>query len=327
MGENAQGKTSLLEAISLICTGKSFRSETLSDLIQDGKDTFFIEAELVDEFTSQRVKISVGRESKQVKLGSNTYTTLTPLLGVCPSVFSTPEDLNLIMGSPLQRRRFLNIYLAQKDPLYVHHLSRYTRALKQRNALLKRKKEGGIEIFEAEMAHSGAFLYRRRDEAMKELQNDIQTIETHLGPDKISLNYTPSFPETEEKYFKHLEKMRRREIEAKTTLYGPHRDDFQFRIQGRLAKLYASEGQKKTALSTLRIAEWQSLSRELESLPMMAIDDFGNSLDGSRLSHLLKFISGMSQVFLTTPTPLTLFKEANIIRIQEGQFVESFSRI
>ncbi|HEV7736515.1 MAG TPA: DNA replication and repair protein RecF, partial [Chlamydiales bacterium] len=173
-GENAQGKTNLLEAISLIATGRSFRTTRLQELIQDGAPFFFLEAKVIKNAFEHTVAITFDGQTKKLTLDGNSYSTLQHLLGLLPSVFFTPSDAELADGSPAVRRRFLNVHLAQRDPLYIHHLSRYWRAMKQRNALLRSVDLSAIACWEQEMAESASYLWKMRAHLLSEIQQPLQ---------------------------------------------------------------------------------------------------------------------------------------------------------
>lgn len=302
IGQNGIGKTNLLEAILFLSTGRSFRTPHLTDLIRHGETFFYIEAELVEEKTiHHRLLITFDGIAKKLTYNNTQYGSFTPLLGLLPSVLYAPSDSELIT-SPTSRRRFLNLPLVQADPLYVHHLSRYTRALKQRNALLKSKDPQGIEPFEQELAHSAAFLIAKRAAWIASLSVSSYLAKLTHEKESASAFYHPSSdPAT---YRALLEKNRRRELLFGSTLAGPHRDDVALEINGRSAKLYASEGQKKTLIAALRLAEWELLSQSKRAPALLAIDDLGLHLDPVRQEHLEALLPTFGQVFVTSPRPL-----------------------
>ncbi|MBI5272542.1 MAG: DNA replication/repair protein RecF [Chlamydiia bacterium] len=327
-GNNAQGKTNLLEAIHLIATGRSFRSQHLAELIRERESFFYLEAEILQNHTVQSIKISFDGQNKRLQLGATSYTSFNPLLGILPLILYAPSDLELIGGSPALRRRFLNLHLAQSDPLYVHHLTRFWRAMKQRNCLLRRGRspngtERGIEpidCWESEMALSSAYLHHKRHSLIEELKIPlIQRCKTLSQTEEIhELRYHPSLSQD---YPSLLEKNRKREQELGFTLVGPHRDELSFWIGGRLAKPFASEGQKKTAIASLRLAEWDHLAKLLEGTPLMAIDDLGAPLDETRQLYFHKSLETLGQVFITTPTASLNFEQQNKIHIENGRMV------
>ena len=317
-GDNGQGKTNLLEAISLVSTGRSFRTQHLSELIQEGRTFFYLEAEIVRDGVSQSVKISFDGQSRRLQLNANSFATFHPLLGTLPSVLSAPDDIHLVAGSPAERRRFLNLHLAQSDPLYVHHLSRFWRAMKQRNCLLRAKTTEAIECWENEMAQSAAYLSQARRQLIEELKEPLsaQSLRLSLDADSVEVRFHPTYAPPQ--YVQQLQKMRARVKELGLTLNGPHRDDLSFWIGAKPARTFASEGQKRTAVSALRLAEWERLQSRIGEAPLMAIDDFGGSLDPSRQKHLADFLQTMGQVFLTTPTPSEAFGEGKPLSVKSG---------
>ena len=161
-GNNAQGKTNLLEAIVLLSTGRSFRTPKLFDLIQEQNSFFFLEAQLQQGKITQVLRLSFDGAQKKAEYNGASYASFQPLLGTLPSILYAPGDLDLVSGAPEVRRRLMNLHLAQCDPLYVHHLLRYLRAVKQRNALLKMSSLDGIECYEQEMARSAEYLFFQR---------------------------------------------------------------------------------------------------------------------------------------------------------------------
>ena len=320
-GDNAQGKTNLLEAIALVSTGRSFRTQHLSELIQEGHPFFYLEAEIVRDGVAQTAKLSFDGQNRRLQLNANTFATFNPLLGTLPSILSAPDDVDLIAGSPTLRRRFLNLHLAQSDPLYVHHLARFWRAMKQRNCLLRSKSGEAIECWEVEMAQSAAYLSQVRQELIEDLKEPLSAQSRRLSreTETVELRFHPTHSLQPETYLQQLQKMRAREKELGLTLHGPHRDDLSFWIGAKPAKIFASVGQRKTAVTSLRLAEWERLSKRIGAPPLMAIDDFGWPLDAIRQELLRTFLQSMGQVFLTTPSPAGAFENGHSLQIKQGQ--------
>ncbi len=320
-GDNAQGKTNLLEAIYLVATGRSFKTMRLEELIREGQSFFYLEAVVVRDMIEQTIKLSFDGESRRLQTEANTYSSFHHLLGLLPSVLYAPSDTELITGSPALRRRFFNLHLAQSDPLYVHHLSRFWRAMKQRNCLLRQRNENDLDCWEAEMAHSAAYLYTTRMEMTLEMKEPLLKASHSLSGknESLELRYQPSYQP--DSYLAQMKKNRPREILLGATLTGPHRDELALHIQNKPARLFASEGQKKTAMAALRLAEWQRLCRRVEGMALMGIDDFGLHLDNPRQELLCNQLDKLGQVFLTTPHSPSSWKAlagAHQIRIEAG---------
>lgn len=293
VGPNAIGKTSLLEAVHFLSTGRSFRTAHLHELIRHGESTFTIEAEFTENGIPGSLQITYDGTKRKVLHNATTYHNFSSLLGTLPSVVLTPTDSELITGTPSYRRRFLNIHLSQNQPLYLYHLARYSRALKQRNTLLKMGQISGIEAFEGPMSVAAEYIHQERENVLESILERAQLFLKRLTPEteNLSLRYLPSlvkqgFAETREK-----------ELEAKTTLHGPHRDDFSIRLTDREAKGFASEGQKRSIVAALKLAEWKEGA-------LFGIDDFGVHLDEKRKKALLQETKKLGQVFLTAPEPI-----------------------
>ena len=303
-GKNGAGKTSLLEALCLLSTGRSFLTPPLPALIRKGTSYFYIEAEFVKDGVKQTLSIGYDGKGRKVHYNATPFQNLSSVLGILPSVLYCPKDSALISGSPQERRRFLNIQLAQTNPLYVHHLIRYHKAMKHRNALLKIKSEQAIETWEQIMADSARFLMEKRKELVKALRPKVEEYSKFLsnGQDAFDLNYEPSIS------FKRMEeiealfhKQRPKELIIGSTLIGPHRDDLHITYHKKEAKTFASEGQKRTCIAALKMAEWEELKSRSETLPLFSIDDFGVHLDPDRTSLLQEKLSSFGQVLLTSP--------------------------
>ncbi|HLB53099.1 MAG TPA: AAA family ATPase, partial [Chlamydiales bacterium] len=161
-GDNGRGKTNLLEAIYLLSMGRSFRTSHFSELILENEERFYLEAEYLQEGRSLRLSLSFDGKKKWLQIDGAQYSTFQPLLGLAPLILHTPQDSALVDGSPTLRRRLLNLHLAQSDPLYVHHLARFWRAMKQRNCLLKSRNDASIRCWEEEMVPSALYLLEQR---------------------------------------------------------------------------------------------------------------------------------------------------------------------
>ncbi|MCH9609474.1 MAG: DNA replication and repair protein RecF [Chlamydiales bacterium] len=288
-GENAQGKTSILEAIYLLITGRSFRARHLSDLIQFGKDAFVIEATFEKNGVSQQLSMQYNGKERRICLGVTPLPKLSSLLGILQGVLLTPEDDALAKGLPKVRRHFLDLHIAQFDPLYIHHLSRYTKAMRHRNVLLREQKTALLSPFEETMEEAASYLSKKRLSVLKELEQKIDH-----DPEKISLQYAPSLFSTEQ---------REKELILGTTLSGPHKDDFIPYLDEREVKNFASEGQKRSCVAALKLAQFHHLCSNVGELPLLLIDDFGISFDQKRERSLFEKIESQGQVFLTTCQP------------------------
>lgn len=318
-GENAQGKSNLLEAIHLLITGRSFRTHHLTDLIRFGENAFFLEAHFEKNGVEQRLALSFDGKSKSLVYNATPLPSFSSLLGILNGVILAPEDHELVKGGPASRRHFLDLQLACESPLYLHHLSRYNRAMKHRNLLLRRKQFETIEIWEEQLAESADFLIHKRRETTKELAKE-EAITFHQ--DKMALSYQTSAPlESDIKayYLNQYTRHRSREADQGNTLYGPHRDDLLIRIEGQEARVFASEGQTRSCVTSLRLAQWGRLKRVSREIPILCIDDIGISLDSNREKILYQQLASLGQVFITSPKVLHLAdSEIHFLEIKQG---------
>ena len=324
-GANAQGKTNLLEAINLLITGQSFRTHNLSELIREGAPSFYVEANFVKNDIKQKLRIYYDGQRRRVFHNSTEYNSFTPLIMLIPGVIWSPEDQALVKGSPSMRRRFLDFQIAQLDPLYVHHLMRYNKAMKQRNYLLRSKNDKSIDSWEFAMAHAAAYVVEKRRSEIKKLLPQIQNVHETLSKtkDTLSVEYKTGAPNISlsEYYVGQYKKQRQREMIIGNTLSGPHRDDVIMSIQKKDARYFASQGQQRCCIAAMRLAQWYQLQQESDTTPLMIIDDVGTSLDESRNKLLGEQIQKLGQVFVSTSQDLNWqnYRKSKIMIIKNGQ--------
>lgn len=306
VGPNASGKTTILEALYVLMTGRSFRTTQLGELIRHGCDFFYLEASFIKYGLEQVLKFSFNGIERKIIHNQTVLPSSVSLLGLLKGVVMTPDDVSLVKGQPALRRQFLDVQIAQCDPLYVHHLTRYNRAVQQRNALLRLKKKEGIELWEHELALSSSYLTEKRYSAAADLQELGQKIHDSLAgePFPFSLSYKSSAPPAKEllrEHFLHqLNRNRQREMELGFTITGPHKDDLLIHLSQKEVRHFGSEGQQRTCVAALKLAEWERVKRAEDGVPLMMVDDAGISLDPSRRKTLLMHLESLGQVFLTT---------------------------
>lgn len=307
IGPNARGKTSLLEALYYLISGRSFRNASQTDLIREGTSSFYLEATFVQHDVEQKLKIYGDGKERKILYNNTPCHSASSLLGLLKGVVMVPDDAALIKGSPNARRQFLDYQIAQIDPLYVHHLTRYMRALRQRNCLLRAKKQETLDHWENEMATSAAYIAHQRSQTLSELDLACNQKYAALSATSIplSLSYKGSAYQSlaleplSRHFLDRYSATRPRELAMGFTLVGPHRDDVQIALAGKEARLFASEGQQRTSVAAMRLAEWERLMRLGIEKPLMLMDDVGMSLDATRSRELLRHLEGMGQVFLT----------------------------
>lgn len=309
-GPNGHGKTSLLEALYFSMTGRSFRTRQQSELIHHKASHFFLSVDFIKHDIEQQLRLYYSPKEKRLISNSTYSSSYTSLLGMIPGTVIHPDDVELIKGAPGGRRQLLDMQLSQTDPLYVHHHTRYERALRQRNHLLRAKTLMTIDSWEYEMANSAAYLVSRRAEAVCSLNKTApgiyqkvtsSTEDLHLYYQAHGLGNSQNY---EEEYLRNLfreqyRRHRQKEVDLGFTLTGPHKDDMIISLGKQEARLFGSEGQQRSCVIALRLAEWQRLREMSEVTPLMLIDDMTMSLDNKRKMALEEYLASLGQVFMT----------------------------
>lgn len=306
-GPNAIGKTSLVEAVYFLMTGRSFRTHQVANLIRAGESYFYLEACFEKHGVEQYLKISFKGKERKIFLNNTRYPSSSSLMGLLLGVIFSPSDIDLIKGAPQGRRQFMDDQLAQIDPLYLYHMNRYHRAMRQRNCLLKGKNVRTIHSWEHEMALSAAYILQKRLELIYELQPLSKKLYLSIAEERsqLSLSYRSTCKmignqsELIQSYLELYEKNRHREMSAACTLIGPHKDDLAICIGDQEARYFASEGQSRSCAAALRLAEWERLKAISGVMPLMLLDDISTSLDQKRSERLFMELADLGQTFIT----------------------------
>ncbi len=329
IGKNGQGKTNYLEAIALLIAGKSFRTSFFREMILKGENAFEIQAVFERHRIEQSLKIQYSPHKRVLIHNATTYSSLIPLIGLLQGVFFSSYQNTLVRGTPSVRRRFLDLQCSQIDPLYLHHLKRYQKALKDRNLFLRQKRANFLYPYEVLLSQSAPYLIEKRLEALKELQPFVKKHLHELTSisEPFSFDYTSPIKIEKESSFTHslflslYEKYRKRDLQLGLTSLGPHKDDLSMHLQELEAKKFASEGQVQSLIHALYFAEYQRLQKASGELPLFCIDDVGQNLDQSRQKRLYQKLEKLGQVFLSSPEiPRYSFQtDVRIFEVKEGQ--------
>lgn len=303
LGENAQGKTNVLEAIYLVATLRSFRGAGGAQLVRQGQKGYFVGAGVQTD-TEHECKIYWSVQQRSLTLDSQPVRRLSEYLGVLRAVVFSSEDLQLVKGPASRRRRLLDLLLTQTSSSYLPLLQRYTQALRSRNALLKRPSvdERTLESFSRELVDAGTEIIRRRRQLIPVLTplavEAYQRIASN--PDEFSLQYQPSIKND---FVVELAQSRNRERTLRSTCVGPHRDELVLSIEARPADLFASEGQKRSIAIALKMAQAEYLNQIYGVPPVLLIDDIMGELDARRRNAFVPLLQRIdragSQVFMT----------------------------
>lgn len=317
-GDNAEGKTNLLEALYYTSIGKSFRGQHVSELLRFGTADAQISLDYNGAGRDQTIKIQFfeGRvrtvEKNRVKLGR-----MSELVGAFKAVLFCPEHLSLIKDGPAERRQFLDIAISALEPAYLSALQRYNRILKQRNTLLKGAEKNPadfrdtVNIWSMQLAKEGAYIAKSRERYVKRATRFVEecffdmtgerekpTLVYH-GCGGKELDTYEDVAKTEAVLYKRLCENHEREIGAGATLYGIHKDDLEVYLNGRAARIYCSQGQQRSLALALKIAEGELCREDCGEYPVLLFDDVLSELDENRRAYLLNKIKG-KQVILTT---------------------------
>lgn len=335
VGKNAQGKTNLLEAIYLCSTGRSFRTLRDKELIGFEKKEAYIGAELnigeLEKFTEIKIESDKPKRIRVNKIELKNYRELNTGLKVV--VFS-PDDLKLVKEGPGNRRNYLDASISQLKPVYHHNLSRYYKALIQRNNLLKSQKYTEnlselLEVFDVQLARLGTLISMEREQHIKRILKESKDIHHAItsGKEDLDIFYITNVPkgesllEIEKSYIDVLKTTRSKDKELKTTTIGPHRDDFSPTINGKDSRTYASQGQQRSLVLTLKLSEVNILKKETGYYPVLLMDDVYSELDEERRGFLTKLFSEM-QTFITVTDAVEIDSlngfEKELFYVREG---------
>ena len=324
-GQNAQGKTNLLELIWLFTGAKSFRTNKDNLLINDKENETKINMVFLKENCENEASIKIMQRRNAV-LNDKKLSSASLLAGnFCAIVFS-PDDLTLISGSPEKRRRFLDVAISQIYPKYIEILRRYARALAQRNYVLKNIKENGekeelLYPFEKEMAESGINIIKYRKRYLELCEEYIKEIYSGISGKKeeFSVIYEPNVKE--EEFLLSLEKNRKEDIISGFSNIGPHRDDIDFKINEKSVKNYGSQGQKRSVALALKLSEAEVLNKVSGEYPVALLDDVMSELDPERQNFVLNHINNKMQVFITCCDPANIknLSQGTIFKVENGK--------
>lgn len=332
IGANGQGKTNLLEAAGFLTALRSFRTTENKLLIGHGQQSAAIAGELEHEsLGTPKVTIKLHREAKELWCDQTRITKLGDYLGRFPTVVFSSQDMLLVRGAPALRRRWLDLTLASMDAGYFRTLQTYSRALAGRNALLKRGTPADAELaaFEQILAPAAAALIAARTAGMEELTRRVAAAYARLcddaGPESGSLRYQPNFDEPDaDALLARLESGRARDAQFRTTLVGPHRDDFAFSVRGTAAKEFASEGQQRSLVLALRLAQAAWSHEKSGVRPVLLADDVLGELDPQRRRRFWAAIDPESQIVATgTSLPDAELGAWQTFTVNAGDFVET----
>ncbi|EYE88636.1 recombinase RecF [Fervidicella metallireducens AeB] len=314
VGENAQGKTNIVESIYYLSGVKSHRTSRDSELIKWDKDRAYIKADVVKAISDYTMEFLLSNEEKKaIKVNGIRINKISEVLGTVNVVIFSPEDLKLVKEGPAFRRKFIDNELNQIRPKYHHALLQYNRVLMQRNNLLKSIKFSPsnritAEVFSEQLAEYGSFLCDARNEFIKKLSLIARLIHRKItnGKEELEIIYDCSIgkyknkQETKKWLLKYYIEEMDTDIERGVTLKGPHRDDLIIKINGFDTKIYGSQGQQRTAALSLKLSEIEIIKSEVSEYPILILDDVMSELDLNRQKFLLESLKDVQTILTCT---------------------------
>ncbi|PPA68466.1 DNA replication/repair protein RecF [Jeotgalibacillus proteolyticus] len=316
LGENAQGKTNVMESIYVLAMAKSHRTSNDKDLIQWESEYAKIKGRVMKHHGALPLELSITKKGKKARLNHLEQSKLSRYIGNMNVVMFAPEDLHLVKGSPQVRRRFIDMEIGQISAVYLHDSSLYQKILQQRNHYLKQlqvkkqRDETMLDVLTDQFIEMAVKIINRRFQFIDLLQQWAKPIHSGISRNLETLEvvYKPSVQVTNEDNAeaieavmrKKFEELRSREIDRGVTLIGPHRDDLQFLVNGHDVQTFGSQGQQRTTALSIKLAEIELIRAEIGEYPILLLDDVLSELDDYRQSHLLNTIQGKVQTFVTT---------------------------
>jgi len=305
-GDNAQGKTNILEAIFLASITKSHRGTKDKDIIRFGCEEGHIRTLLFKDNVDTKIDIHLrSSKTKVIAIDGKRIKKATELLGILNVVFFSPEDLNIIKNGPGERRRFIDMELCQLDDFYLYNLNNYNKIVNQRNTLLKDlyfnpSLKETIEIWNSQLVSFGSKVIERRKTFVDQLNEVIGPMHEKLsgGRESLRIIYTPnvSIEDFEEKLSRSTEQ----DIKSKMTNVGPHRDDFVFMTEDIDIRRFGSQGQQRTAALSLKLSEIEIVKKIINDTPVLLLDDVLSELDSGRQNFLLDSIGDVQTIITCT---------------------------
>lgn len=331
-GNNAQGKTNILEAVYIFSQGKSHRSKSDRELIKFGEEFAKLSIDFHDSRRDYNALIQLIKNGKKsIKINHVQITKLSMLMNYLNVVMFSPEDLELIKGSPGARRRFADSAISQLYPAYLINLIDYHKTLAQKNSLLKtlrlsgKKSDATLSVWNAQLAEFGAKIMKYREDFIRLLNDFASKIQSEISGETLGIEYAPSIRASdisEEEFLNQLENNQRREIEFSSALLGIQRDDLNITVNGNEAKIYGSQGQQRTAALSMKIAQADYTHSIKDEYPVLLLDDIMSELDITRRQYLSEKIRDKQVLITCTDTDLIESSDnTKLFHVQGGKII------
>ncbi|WP_437131348.1 DNA replication/repair protein RecF [Peptostreptococcus russellii] len=337
LGKNGQGKTNIVESLTLMSIGKSFRTNRDKELIRFDSENLYTACSFTRNKIDKKIEIVITKDKKGIKVNGVSIKSIQELLGNLNVVVFSPEDLKLVKDGPKERRTFIDKEISQIMPRYYNLLTSYNKVINQRNRLLKSQKVDNnlLDVYDQGLANFGGEIYSIRRKFIDKLSDISNKLHKDLTSDKenltikyknqLGIDQKSTLEDIRKKMLEKLEESRQQDLLNRNTKVGPHKDDLAIFINDVDVRLYGSQGQQRTVSISLKLSEIELIKRELGDYPILILDDVFSELDQNRQKMLVEKL-GDIQMFVTSADPLhkNILSQSNysVFYIEEGQLVK-----
>ncbi len=341
VGPNGAGKTNVLDAIHYLSFTKSYFNITDNQALQFGKDFFSLRGDFYRLNSSEKIQIIYKKDSKLVKRNDKKYKKLSQHIGLIPAVIITPEDSKLITGSGEERRKFIDIIISQADHLYINKLTSYRKILQQRNSLIKKfatekyVDNEMLELWNIRLEKAATYIHAQRQKFIQAFQPLLEKYYSLIANAEEIAQIEYKSHLNEANFLELLEQNINKDLALTYTFAGIHRDDLEFKLNGKPIKKFGSQGQQKSFLLALKFAQHDFIRDHLQVKPLLLLDDIFDKLDPERVKHLVHLVADQQfgQIFITHTNPDILIKILEqlpsgykIFNVQSGNISENLQQ-
>lgn len=337
IGDNGQGKTNLMESIYIASIGRTFRLNSENELINFSENESSLEIHITKNNYNIKIEVLLERnKKKQVFINGVKLDKTSEMIGILNNIIFTPDDLNIIKGSPVERRKFINIDISQIKPKYKYLLNKYKKITTERNILLKNyyenyKNKDIISIWNDYLVNTGTDISLYRNDYINKLKSYAADIYSNIcgNREKLDIFYYSNIgavtdrDEIKKTFYEKINKNFKNEVLRGLSLYGPHKDDLIIKINGKECKYFGSQGQQRSAILALKLAEIEIIKEEAGEYPILLLDDVLSELDNKRRACLIEHIEGIQTIITCTDdhelNNLTKGFNKKIFYINEGK--------
>lgn len=308
IGDNAQGKTNILESIYYCSLGKSHRTNKDKELIKWGAKEAYISIYVSKKRLDKKIDIKIFKEGKKgIRVNSVKLNTISNLIGICNVVMFSPEDLKIVKEAPSYRRKFIDIELSKLNKRYYYSLVQYNKVLNERNTVLRKwnKDKNIIEIYDKQLSIYGGFIIKERIKYIQKLNEKAKEIHEKITSESENINFKyntsiKNYDNIEKELFKLLRENAEKDFERGTTTLGPHRDDFSITINDIDTRKFGSQGQQRTAVLSIKFASLEIVKEQSGEYPILLLDDVLSELDLKRQRYILNSIKKVQTIITGT---------------------------